>query len=220
MTRDQKRRALRYVSDHLPVPALPPALQELLPPAAVDSDTPTARTTPVGGSSPRQRTPRWDLSQRTVEKRPDGRIAEVTEPPVPTQKRVAVGVALMLLIALASALTFVLTQWTPRFDPTGLRTLQPGPAAADARAALVTDDRGFLLMATELPVPAPGFHYVAWRSEGEGWTRLGALQQVSATSFRLRLPRGGDRVDEVTIERTDDSDGARGPVVLQGLTSP
>lgn len=206
MTPDQRRRALRYITEHLAVPPVP---QPLL--------TDEQSRTDDLGSPPR--TPRWDRSGQTVEKRPDGRIAPVRTVGMPKRERSLIVLTIVLLVALVTTAGFFLTTWAPRVRPTHLAILEPTPAATGARAAVISGDRTLLLVATGLPLPAPGFSYVAWNRTEDGWIRLGELRQVAPASFSMRLNGRWESVDEITIERTGQQDG-RGPVMMEGLTSP
>lgn len=222
MTPVQRRRALRYITEHLAVPPIPqPLLANEQPLASRESAAPQPGDPDSGseGSASPPRTPRWDPPAQTVEKRPDGRIAPVRTVGRPKRERSLTVLTIVLLVALVTTAGFFLTTWAPRLRPTHLAILEPTPAATGARAAVISGDRTLLLVATGLPLPAPGFTYVAWNRTEDGWLRLGELRQVAPESFSMRLTGRRESVDEITIERTGQQDG-RGPVMMEGLTSP
>jgi hypothetical protein len=163
---------------------------------------------------------RWDLSARRAEKLPDGRIITVRDRSRPRRERVLIALVIILTAALSASLLFFITQWSPTFRPTSVASLQATPAAAGARAALFSDDDRMLLVAENLPIPAAGFRYVAWRGTPDGWIRAGTLVSVAPNTYRIDAPIGANEQVEITIERSGGEQDTRGPVMLEGLTSP
>lgn len=127
------------------------------------------------------------------------------------------------VVAIIAALLFVTALlFVPRggFAPQDAVYLSGTGAARAARGVVLVGRRRTIVFASGLSELTPGYRYVAWRVDDEGYERIGSMVTLGGGRARLRVELLVEAEQiEVTIEPSASTGAPDGPTVLAGFRS-